>query len=591
MNFMQKIDPAFDWLRSVFMTGTPSSPPKNHAADMDDLSDIERIEKHLDYLVSARGPDAIQSIANFQILDLDTIRDAVGPQWPHVRRLIHLLVENTLSKHLGSRDIFFQCTEDRYMVILDDAESEEANKLCANIMRDISRHLFGTGVLGQEFADGACEAPEMRAHVASIRLGDTFGEDGNVSFQQFSSMVDKTAPEIDGKSRDQLDGVLAQAETYLKRLGEDASNWTPILMEKRLSNFLDQLKALEDTLRPLAQSFHAGGTPRIGTYPRTPKDSPDIKWEAIEFRIHDPWRRLSSLIHEAEERLREIREEDKEPSSMDFGSADLDDMDLAWLKVPGHDLTYKLSYLPVFNANASAISMHHAVVVFKWGQESARLDEIVTEDDDPGIQAIATRLLIRRSLEEIEMNEDLSAPIVISVDEKTLDLLHYRRTFVEVASNTSERQRSYIIYELCIPESWGPLQIKNMVQQVRGYCRAIVLRSVIGAENQQVFAALGMMEKNTVAAVSVDVEATGAHDKAFVKDIKRFAYLCERFSLPSYVFGAKCYVTLLNAIGAGVTYISGREILHPVPEPSPPRSLSLVDLYRPLSLESYYKND
>lgn len=574
-----------DWLRRFlpFANDAAQASGSLHMGNADNgLAPMDRIQRHLEELVAVRGPDAIQSIANFQILDLEAIKAQVGPKWPQVSRLIHLLVENTLSQHLRANDVYFQCTEDRYMVILDEPESEEAHQLCSEILQDISRHLFGSGLLGEELSGTDCGLPELEAHVMTLRLGDTMTPEGQVSAERLSELLESEAPEIEGHSADQINGILSQAETYLENIERGAPGWTPIELERRLSRFLDQLKALEDMLRPTPSSIERNGNPRLGVHESMPQLERDIRWEPIRRANGEPWRRLSEIIGQTERQLADVRQEVAQQTPPYAGA--LPDADeLVWMKVPGQDISYKIQYLPVYDTRLSAIALHHAHIQFRWSGATADLSEILAEEGDSEIEAVSTRLMLRQILENLKQEDAASGAVIVSADPRTLDSLQHRTTFVEVASNTNERQRSRVIYELCIPPEWGSLQIKNVAEQLLGYCRGIILRFPLNGKAQASYSALRMLPREKVFGVSSDAGEADKHDQAFVSDLKRFAAVCEKSGVRSYVFGANCYVTLLNSIGAGIAYVSGREILLPVEKPLMRKNISLADLYAPLS--------
>ncbi|MEX1152773.1 hypothetical protein, partial [Parvibaculum sp.] len=114
---------------------------------------------------SDRGPVAL---AHLQLLNLSAIREEVGARWPKVRRLVQLLTETTLYRHLGPDDFFFVCREDVYVVAFPRLTPSEAAAACQGIVDEISRHLFGNDDGAEE--PGEASHPATRLDVVATSL-------------------------------------------------------------------------------------------------------------------------------------------------------------------------------------------------------------------------------------------------------------------------------------------------------------------------------------------------------------------------------------------------------------------------------------
>lgn len=92
--------------------------------------------------VPARA-DPVVPLSSFRMVGLAEVQAKLADRWPQVSEKVHLIAQNTISKHLVRGDVFERLGDDGYLVLfagLGSAEAEFKSRVIAN---EIARHLLG----------------------------------------------------------------------------------------------------------------------------------------------------------------------------------------------------------------------------------------------------------------------------------------------------------------------------------------------------------------------------------------------------------------------------------------------------------------
>ena len=96
----------------------------------------------LSMMPEATALDAIAA-GQVQLLNLDTVRAALGPRWERVSTQVHMIAESILRKALGPGDVFTRVAENEYVTIFATHQETQARLLMRSVAQQIHEKLFG----------------------------------------------------------------------------------------------------------------------------------------------------------------------------------------------------------------------------------------------------------------------------------------------------------------------------------------------------------------------------------------------------------------------------------------------------------------
>lgn len=528
---------------------------------------------------SDRGPVAF---AHLQLLNLSAIRERVGARWPRVRQLVHLLTETTLYRYLGPDDFFFVCREDVYVVAFPSLTPSEAATACQSIVDEIANHLFGVD-------DDGTKSPSAQSQIGQLDIAATTFSINREKLQEADSaheLISGTALEIAAGNDEtmstldrKVEQTLSAAEVYLGTLSaEQASGVIPETI-RRLGSLIDQLRALERELMGMSVQTETKKDPEPAYQP--------IEWEGLEkgydFDAPQRWRAISGTRQAAMDRLSNAIELASERLSHFESLAETkpypEKDEICWQAVPDMPISFTIDYLPMLETRRSVVAIYLARIRFRLGDLPVTLDELLEIEDDLEVRAVASRLLARAVVKQAEGTSCQNSLRAISVDDAIFRSAPHRRTFFEFISHIDEEIRKSLVVEVALHEAWQPLQIEQSLLQLRPFCRAIFLRlpyldTDIG--NTSVFTP---KIKKTVSAIGVAVPNLAHKEKEFLTELRTFVTQCEKSDLNTYLVEVPTLAVFMNAIGTGVTFTSGTEILPACNEPSALHTTTIDDIF------------
>ncbi|MBX3491666.1 MAG: hypothetical protein KF899_01785 [Parvibaculum sp.] len=526
---------------------------------------------------SDRGPAAL---AHLQLLNLSEIRKEVGARWPKVQRLVHLLTETTLYRHLGPDDFFFVCREDVYVVAFPHLTPNEAAATCQRIVDEISHHLFGKDDDAEAFGEGGNPVGQLDV------VATSFGVDRQQVHEASSALALVTGAALDRAGRNavalsaldrKVEQSLAAAEAFLSVMSEEQPADRLPEVIRRLGSLIDQLRALERELM-------GPGAPSE-TKPDTEISCLPIEWDGLkhgyDFEMPQEWRaipgsrqdaltRLSQTLTVAEERLAHFE-------ALAARNATADD-DICWMTVPDMPISYTIDYLPMLETRRSVVAIYLARIRFRLGDLPVTLDELLEIEDDLEVRAVASRLVARAVVKRAGAASCENSLRAVSVDDAIFRSAVHRRTFFEFISNIEHEVRRQLIVEVVLHAAWPPLQIEQSLLQLQPFCRAIFLRLPdldIDVGNTAMFTP---KIRKAVSAVGV-APAAGVNEENFLCALKKLVLQCEKLGLNTYLVETPSLAVFMNAIGMGVTFTSGVVILPACEEPSALHTKTIEDIF------------
>lgn len=527
---------------------------------------------------SDRGPAAL---AHLQLLNLSEIREEVGARWPKVQRLVHLLTETTLYRHLGPDDFFFVCREDVYVVAFPRLTPSEAAATCQKIVDEISRHLFGMDGGAEKSGEDSHPATRLDVVATSLdidrqRLREAHSAHDLVAGAA-ADLADMNAFALNAL-QGKVDQTLNAAEMFLSGMTEEQpADKLPEIVQQ-LGSFMDQLRALEKEL--------IGTAAHSETKPDAEISCHAIEWDGLkpgyDFEAPQKWRtipgtrqaalaRLSQTLAVAGERLAHFE-------ALAVRNAKATE-DICWMTVPDMPISYTIDYLPMLETRRSVVAIYLARIRFRFGDLPVTLDELLEIEDDLEVRAVASRLVARAVVKQAATVSAENSLRAVSVDDAIFRSAPHRRTFFEFISNIEHEAQRQLVFEIVLHADWPPLQIEQCLAQLQPFCRAMFLRLPgLGADVVN-SAMLTPKIRKAVSAVGVAAPATGVEEEKFLCGLKKLVLQCEKLGLNTYLVETPSLAVFMNAIGMGITFASGTAILPACNEPSALHTKTIEDIF------------
>ena len=84
-------------------------------------------------------------LSAFKMVGLAEVQAKLGDRWPALAEKVHLIAQNTISRHLARGDVFERQGDDGYLVLFATLGSAEAEFKSRVIAKEIVQHLLGEG--------------------------------------------------------------------------------------------------------------------------------------------------------------------------------------------------------------------------------------------------------------------------------------------------------------------------------------------------------------------------------------------------------------------------------------------------------------
>jgi hypothetical protein len=84
---------------------------------------------------------------HIQIIGLQALKDHLGGRWPEKRAVIHEVLHSIISRRLSPQDVFFQKSEDEFLIVFARLGADAARFVCARILQELNLHFLGNASL------------------------------------------------------------------------------------------------------------------------------------------------------------------------------------------------------------------------------------------------------------------------------------------------------------------------------------------------------------------------------------------------------------------------------------------------------------
>lgn len=529
-------------------------------------------------MVSAESA-AASALGNLQILNLSDMEARVGPAWPRVSKMVHMLIENTLSKRLHHRDTFFRCKEGVYAVVFAETTKAEAEERCEIIVAEIRQRLFGDP---EGARDPDVSAVRVHAEAMDQNLAAVAGAANKLEAVGQLVIDAASQPRSPLPSADNLDHLLSTVRATLDELLSRQSGGVDAVAIGRVDGLLDQLRAIErEAARKLSSEPRPSARSKsVQLKPISRKidaERENAVWQQIGTRGSGQLAQLSEFLATTESRLAGLREQIvKSPD----GAADDADL-IEWKRIPDQKLAYHVDYLQGFDTERSLATINLARIHFKQGDQPVSLNDLISDENEEETRAIASRLLMREVISELEQHADNRPIVCVTIDDVILSHLGSRRSFVSLVSQIPVELRRMILFEIKLHAGWQ-LDVPSLaVRELRPYCGGLFLRFPVA----EVMAGVNLHRVNSailreMRAIGTSAPQPESVEPAFIRALGTFAASCEGLSLPCYLGEIPRKSMMINALGAGVRYVSGAKIRPPVSHSKIVEACLIEDFYK-----------
>lgn len=154
------------------------------------------------------------SAAKLHVLQLEPIRERLGPRWPKLSALVHKLFEKSLRRSQGPGDYFMPVGELSYIATFHGLAPQEAGLACAAVAREVCELLFGedSEQISIRSLIGTVPGPVLDlAPSAAKKIAETLEETGKEII--ITSRERRPAPS------DPISQAQAQAATFKHTIG------------------------------------------------------------------------------------------------------------------------------------------------------------------------------------------------------------------------------------------------------------------------------------------------------------------------------------------------------------------------------------
>lgn len=132
------------------------------------------------------------SVGRVQLLDLEALREAFGPEWARVADRILMLAERVLKRRLGPADLFARTTDQGFVIWYADGDDAANTARTASIARQIRVLLLS------EFGD---RAGTVTAVTALLDVSDQAGKPNPMALGALAGRLDARAADIAAQAR------------------------------------------------------------------------------------------------------------------------------------------------------------------------------------------------------------------------------------------------------------------------------------------------------------------------------------------------------------------------------------------------------
>ncbi len=530
--------------------------PKNTAA-MNTRTDADgsmaALEKHLAAICRENG-SFVGGKINF--LNLSHLKEKLGPKWPRVSRIVHMITEDIIKTNLDENDFFVRVNEKSYIIVFDDLTQEQARLKCALIGQAILRKLLGE--------TKTSDMLEVSTAVAQV--------DGSVGLERVS-LFEKMNQALDNAEPDIVTTSAVKKGTA--NSGDDASA-TPDLAKL----FLEAANKLNpDFPDDLPQEAKARANAQSGKPGELTQQQFEHGMDALLALLGTQGGALDLDVPdfldeiEADENIEGAGTKDaKRTVKLTKGP------EKASVAPPAISLHYR----PMWNIKNNVISEYQSQLCLQVEKSVFEGETIFGQNADDRILAAADNYVLRKSLTDLckVLRKRAKNIMIVPVHYETFSSQRSMDGFTSLCRSIPKSLKRFIVWEIITTHSQFMLsRVFDIAKFLENFGHAIVLRTDID------YTLIDELSDMGIYAVGCDMTSETLTEADAIKKMESFVTRASRCRLRTCINGLNTTSLVTASVCAGFDYVGGRAVSKALETPVGIRPFTTLDMYNGTALD------
>jgi hypothetical protein len=498
-------------------------------------------------------------LGRVRLVNLNTIRQRIGPAWPKLIGKIELLAAKIIREELSLRDSYVRIGEAEFILVFTDASPQEAKIRCLTIVETIHEKLFGQ-------AQGVRRSPERMAE-CQVSHAEGMSEKIDMSARAPQALDEQPSLEAlrglfraEAENLDPADlATTAQAvlDLIIKRAAEshDVTQLDPLVTRlKHLSRNLVTLKPAVDLMQKSPDRDQAAAL----SLNDVQNDTADL----ISVMDVEPTRSHDEVL-EALAQLRVAR----------TSRAGASKNHAPWPPQPAAKKAQPiaLEHLPVYRLVARGERVYRGIYrvnilgspLKAIGHPGDGLLEGKHADDRFWETAEQERSLLQLSIKCCGEDASGDFMLITPVHVGTLHRPNLQRRYSTILRAGQPRTKRRLIIEIVgYRESDNTIAMRRAIEELRTHSHAVFVTQLQGeVDNPRV--AVEDCKRLGANVVGLDVSRCEESEAKIVGAIRQFGLIAQECGVPAYIGGIRTAVVLAKTVASNVSYISAPSLIPP----------------------------
>jgi hypothetical protein len=570
----------------------PSAAPRSKiTADEPDAAPTGDYDQQYRQFMEELENSSQEWLGRVRMINLDSVRERVGPAWIKLQARVELLAEKLISEEMAGRDRFVKTGTAEFLVFFADATPEESRIRCLAIVEGIHEKLFGFENRAPESLHRVAECHvihkgdltlDWEAESSTTRAGkrdQSPAETLRRSFRQDAELLD--GADIAASTQIVLDAIISRGAE-----SQNVGELTPLLV--RLQLLSGSLKTLESAL--IAKKKSASRERQVDELSDRPRpeheDANDASNDANTLPLGTAWDDIAELITVLDVGVdsshadllialgRLQRERLERAAKAAAVSADRFDTENA-------DTT-QFEYVPVYRSVGRGEHIHQGIyrVNCRTFRKGLRNDP---DRDVPGLsqQESVTfeRLNLERAIKYLsDQKMGAHCMLMASVHVETLRGPKSQRRYSVILRAAQLRAKRRLLIEVVgYRDSDDTIGMQRAIEELRAHSHGVFVTLHKSIRNVEKVAA--GCKKSGVHAVGMDLSQFDGMETDVEAALAKLSLIGKQCRIALHASGIASVSVLAKAIAGGVSYVCAPALRPALQTPDDVQLATLDDLY------------
>ncbi len=533
------------WLRGN-ETAPPASPrSKVHRDDAASISSGNQ-DDQIRHFMEELEASSQEWLGRVRMINLESVRERVGPAWIKLQNRIELLAEKLISEEMTGRDRFVKAGTAEFLVFFADATPEESRIRCLAIVEGIHEKLFGNDDHAGDSLGRVAECHVI--HKSDLSL-DWEAENPTNSTRQRDQSSAEAQVQVFRQDPELLDSADIAASTQIvldaiiSRAAESQNTGELTLLVVRLQLLSRSLKTLEPAL--VAEKKKA----------------------ARERRAHaDLLIALGRLQRERLERAaKAAANEDLSPDRSDAADTD----------------TAQFEYLPVYRSVARGEQIHQGIYRVNCCAFRKGLKEFSDARVADGLQreSVVELISLERAIKYLSDRKMAAhCMLMVSVHVETLRGPKSQRRYSVILRAAQLRAKRRLLIEVVgYRDSDDTIGMQRAIEELRAHSHGVFVTLHKSIRSLEKVAA--GCKKSGVHAFGMDLSQFSGQETDIEAALAKLSLIGKQCRIALHASGIANVSVLAKAIASGVSYVCAPTLRPALLAPNDVQLATLDDLY------------